>query len=50
MDAKIESARAALREACVNLCDVPQEPEYWREVCTAKARLVALLNAAGRYA
>jgi len=50
MNAKLEAARAALREACENLCDVPQEPEYWRAVCAAKARLVALLNAAGRYA
>jgi hypothetical protein len=45
---KIEAARVALRQACEDLCAGPNESEYWRDVCSAKARLVALLNCAGR--
>lgn len=47
---KIKAAELALREACEALCDMPREPKYWGDLCTAKARLCALLECAKRWA
>lgn len=44
---KTEAARESLGHACANLCDYPSDPNAWRAVCSAKARLVALLNCGG---
>lgn len=48
LQAKIETAREALAAACHTLCMNPRDSIAWRNVCTAKARLVALLNCGGR--
>ena len=41
---RIDLAREELRAACAHLVADPGNPDAWRALCTARARLVALLR------
>jgi hypothetical protein len=45
---KIDVAKRELADACSMLCERPSDSSVWREVCRAKATLVALRNCAVR--
>src|SRR5580700_9949269 len=47
LDQKLHQAQGALESACAALCEHPSNPETWRLVCQARARLLALRSCAG---